>query len=151
VLEAGTSPNHSEAGTFAVAGTTLIVPGVPPGLYFVRVRAVSASGISAASNEVPVSVAPLLPPGPPVNLTGFSDGSAVTLSWQAPVSGGTPAGYVLVVGSVSGAADILVQPIGLGTSLFTTGVPPRTYYVRIITSNASGQSAPSNEIAVIVP
>ena len=40
----------------AVSGTELIVPGVPPGRYYVRVQAVNALGASAPGNEVVIDV-----------------------------------------------------------------------------------------------
>jgi predicted phage tail protein len=38
------------------AATTISVDGVPPGIYFVRVRAINSLGLSRAYNEVQVVV-----------------------------------------------------------------------------------------------
>ena len=40
------------------AGTTFAVPGVPPGTYYVRLRALNGQGASPVSNEVVVVVSP---------------------------------------------------------------------------------------------
>ena len=57
VLEAGTAPGLSNLGTLSLGPAgTLSVPAVPPGMYFVRVRAQNATGVGAASNEVVVTV-----------------------------------------------------------------------------------------------
>jgi hypothetical protein len=57
VVEAGSAPGLSNLGTFPVTnGTTLTVPNVPPGTYYVRVRAWNYIGASAPSNEIIVAV-----------------------------------------------------------------------------------------------
>lgn len=55
VVEAGTAPNATSV-TLAAAGAALSVGGVPPGRYYVRVRAVNHHGSSPPSNEVVVDV-----------------------------------------------------------------------------------------------
>ena len=58
-LRVGTAPGLTNLADLDVgASTALSVPlaGVAPGLYYVRVAAVSACGVGAASNEVAVSV-----------------------------------------------------------------------------------------------
>ncbi len=57
VVEAGSGPGLANLAQFPVAaGSTLVVPGVPAGAYYVRVRALNYVGASASSNEVMVVV-----------------------------------------------------------------------------------------------
>lgn len=56
VLEAGLAPGSAAVSINLGAVTSTRIPGVPPGRYYVRVRAVNASGTSVASNEVMVDV-----------------------------------------------------------------------------------------------
>ena len=53
VVEAGTATGLSNITVFNTggSGTTLVVPGVPPGTYYVRIRAVNALGVSPPSFE----------------------------------------------------------------------------------------------------
>ena len=53
VLEAGTASGLSNIVVFDTgsAATSLVVPGVPPGTYFLRLRAVNAQGVSLPSFE----------------------------------------------------------------------------------------------------
>lgn len=132
-----------------LASTSLAIPGVPPGTYFLRVRARNIAGTSAPSNEATVVVT-AEPPGPPVNLTGSAVGSSVTLQWQPPASGGTPTGYTLIAGTAPGLANVAVLPLGPATGISANGVPGGTYHLRVIATNAAGQSAPSNEIVLVV-
>ncbi|MEZ5418615.1 MAG: fibronectin type III domain-containing protein [Vicinamibacterales bacterium] len=55
-LEAGTAPGLRDLADVTLAGPSLVVPGVPPGIYYVRVRAVGAGGIGPAGNEVTLVV-----------------------------------------------------------------------------------------------
>jgi len=57
VVEAGSAAGLADIATLAVpSGTTLTVPNVAAGTYFVRVRALNYVGSSEVSNEVPVRV-----------------------------------------------------------------------------------------------
>ncbi len=58
IVEAGSAPGLSNLAVLPVAGgqTTVTVPNVPAGTYYVRVRALNYVGASAPSNEVMVVV-----------------------------------------------------------------------------------------------
>jgi hypothetical protein len=93
-------------------------------------------------------------PSAPTNLTGHSSGSSITLSWQAPVSGGAPTSYVIEAGSAPGASDFGSGSTGsLATTLTGTNVPAATYFIRVKAQNSAGTSAASNEVMlpVLVP
>jgi hypothetical protein len=56
-VEAGSAPGLADLASFSVdRGTTLAVPNVPSGSYYVRVRARNYIGVGVASNEVRVDV-----------------------------------------------------------------------------------------------
>ena len=52
VLEAGSAPGLSNLAVVNVGSATTVSAAIPPGLYFVRVRAANAVGSAAPSNEV---------------------------------------------------------------------------------------------------
>jgi len=54
VIEAGSAPGRTDIANIAVGPTTRFVAAVPPGVYYVRVRAINAQGPSDASNEIVV-------------------------------------------------------------------------------------------------
>jgi hypothetical protein len=58
VLEAGTAPGAANLGSFDTGSTAqaLVVPAVPPGTYFARIRARNGSGLGPPSHEVVVVV-----------------------------------------------------------------------------------------------
>ena len=57
VVEVGFAPGETVARLPVVAGdTSVTVPGVPPGRYYVRIRSVNGTGVGAPSNEVIVDV-----------------------------------------------------------------------------------------------
>jgi hypothetical protein len=74
-------------------------------------------------------------------------GSTVSLSWTG---GARATSYVLQAGSTSGASNLAAADIGNTTSYVATGVPNGTYYIRVVSKNACGSSAVSNEVVATV-
>ena len=150
VLVAGLTPAF--AVPFATlslgADTTHAVSGVPAGTYFVRVLAQNASGLSAPSNEVMVSVAGLSAPGAPTLNPAIVSGATVSLSWTAG-PGGPPTGYTLTASTTPGGVPVATVPM-TGTSASFTNVPRGEYYVVLTASNAAGTSPPSAPLMVTV-
>ncbi len=95
--------------------------------------------------------AALVAPGPPTNLSYSVSGTAVTLTWTAPVGTEPVTDYYLEAGTSSGATNIGGSFLGsTATSLTAPDVPPITYFVRIRAVNSAGASRPSNEITFTV-
>jgi hypothetical protein len=154
ILEAGTAPGASNIASSPVGlRTTFTATSVPPGRYYVRVRALAEDGESAPSNEVIITVGAggtvcVSAPNPPFALAGFASGSSVSFRWGS--SGGCPvSNYVLLAGSAPGASNVAIVNLGLMNEISATA-PPGTYYVRVIAQNANGTSAPSNEVVLTV-
>jgi hypothetical protein len=55
-VEAGSAPGLSNLASLVVATPSFVTSGVPSGVYYVRVRALSAAGTGPASNEIVVAV-----------------------------------------------------------------------------------------------
>jgi predicted phage tail protein len=153
LLEAGSATGLSNIATVPVASTSFSVPSVPNGTYFVRVRATGGGGTGPASVETSFSIGggPVLPPGAPTNLTSSVSGATVTLAWSPPTTGGPPTNYTVQAGSAPGLSNLATLAVGATPSFSTSGVPFGTYFVRVISTNAAGSSAASNEVTIIVP
>ena len=149
-IEAAFSPGGAVIATLSIAGTTAVVPNVPVGTYFVRVRALNGGAASAPSNEVTVTVggstgcpAPPLPP----TLRVRSVGQQATVTWAS--SGGcAPTDFTLAAGSAPGLSNVTV--VNAGGQLGLSAIAPfGNYFVRVLGTNAFG-SALSQEMQVRV-
>ncbi|MEZ5289604.1 MAG: hypothetical protein R2745_00835 [Vicinamibacterales bacterium] len=145
VVEGGVAPGQTLGSLpIATTGSSGAVD-LPPGDFYLRLRAMTASGLTPSSNEVQVHVgAPAAPP-PPAALLGLVDGSRIALSWT--LAGGTATSVLL---DVTGGATVSL-PLGL-TEAFSAGpVPPGAYTLAVRAVNAAGVSAPSAPVTLTVP
>jgi hypothetical protein len=150
-LDAGSVPGASDVGSFPLSMATSVTVGAPLGVYFVRVRAASACGVSPPSNEIVVTVNGAVPlPEAPTGLSATVSGRVVVLTWTPPLGGGTPAGYQLEAGYAPGAANAAVAST-TAPALTATGVPAATYYVRVRAGNAAGLGPATPDVVITVP
>jgi beta-glucanase (GH16 family) len=129
------------------------ITGIPPGQYFVRIRAKNATGPGGASNEILIAIPAdcVGVPSAPSSLTGNVVGDAVTLFWQGGTSGCPASAYVIEAGSGPGSSDLANFSTGSSATTFAvTGVIGGTYYVRVRAMTSAGTSAPSNEVRLVV-
>lgn len=151
LIEAGSATGLSNLASVSTGNTATVfsAANVGAGVYYVRVESVNAGGTSGPSNEIQFTVGGCAgAPTAPAGLTAQIAGTTVVLSWAA--SSGSPASYVLEAGSSSQATDVVVSDTGSTATTLTTIASPGTYYVRVRAQNACGQSAPSDEIIVVV-
>ncbi|MGE3886898.1 MAG: hypothetical protein AB7H81_10730 [Vicinamibacterales bacterium] len=149
VVEAGSASGLADLAVLDVGPRLDYQTAAPPGTYFVRVRGRNDCGTGLASNEVIVQVGGP-PPAPPANLQFAVSGSTVTLSWDAPTTGAPPTFYRLEAGSAPGLADLATATTADRTFV-TTSVPDGTYYVRVRSVNATGASAPTPDVVIVIP
>jgi hypothetical protein len=154
LVEAALSPRGASVAAFLVIQPSIVLNAVPNGVYYVRVRAGNAEGMSTAANEVIISVpgggAPCAtPPEAPTNLSAAVSGRAVTLTWQPAPIGCAATAFVVQAGSAPGQSDLAVFNVGNASAL-AVSAPPGTYFVRVVALNASGGSLPSSELIVAV-
>lgn len=151
VVDAGTAPGvyNIGAATFPALPTSTTINPVPPGTYYLRIRAQNVIGTSAPSAEIQVTVGACTPPGAPGTLSGSATDTLVNLRWSAPASGVTQ-GYVLTAGTAPGSSNLGGQSYPATTTALAGNVPYGNYYVRVQATNVCGAGAPSNEILVAV-
>lgn len=88
-------------------------------------------------------------PGTPTNLAATVTGSTVNITWGAPGSGGTVAGYVLEAGTAPGLTDITTFTTAT-LGLTVPGVPTGQYFVRVRATGAAGTSAATSDLTINV-
>jgi hypothetical protein len=140
VIQAGSAPGLSDLANAVVSSPNrvFVASNVPPGTYYVRVRAV---GGAVASNEVVVHVACGLGE---LDLRSQKSGLQVQLDWSIFIA--TPTLVRLEVGSAPGLSNILVAHFPPFPSRLRTVGPPGTYYIRARGLKNCGAGAASNEI-----
>lgn len=134
-----------------VGNVNAVSVAAPPGVYFVRMVAQNAEGISPPSNEVVIAVAPSsgAPPAAPGGLAAQVAGLTAYLSWQLGQGGGPMTGLVFAIGSSPGASNLALIPLQVSTQATAT-VPPGSYFTRLHAVGPGGVSAASNEIFVTI-
>lgn len=152
VLEAGSAPGLANIGTLPLSATSFTVPGVPPGVYYLRVRAVNGAGVSAPSPEVTVvagATGCVAGPPPPTPQPVVVNGATIALSWQPSPGAGTTS-YTVQAGTAEGRADLGTVPLGASSLLTVDNVPAGVYFVRATAANACGFTSPSSDSVVRV-
>lgn len=161
-LEASVTPGGPAAVSFHIDERHYLqVTGAPPGVYYLRVYAlytVQGVGVSEVSNEIRVVVGGgcAAPPDAPTDLealVGSGDvPNQVYLTWVPAATGCAPTGYLLQVGTVPGASNLVTFPVpqAIGPGLAALG-PPGRYYVRARSVNGYGVGAASPEVIVDIP
>lgn len=151
LLDAGVTPGGTEvAAGVPLSGLAQSFGNVPPGTYYLRLRAANAHGVSRATGDVMVVVGAAscgAPLDPPSDLVASVVGSRVTLSWT-PASGAAVASYRVEAGTTPGATAVQIA-VGGNESSYATDAAPGSYFVRVRALGACGDSAPSNEVQVL--
>jgi hypothetical protein len=150
VIDAGATPGFSGIGSYntGAASTTFSAPAVP-GIYYLRVRGQNDNGVGPASNEVGVIAAA---PQPPSNLRMLRFGALMIFQWDAPSGGSAPASYIVDVAATPDFNVTASVRVSAPATYYTGLATIRgTFYARVRAANASGVSAPSNQLTVVVP
>ena len=87
-------------------------------------------------------------PGAPTNLAGTVQGSTVSLSWNAPSTGGAADGYIVEVGSSQGSTNL--GTVSTTATTVAGAVPTGQYFVRVRAANGVGTSAPTSDVVLNV-
>lgn len=147
VLEGGVLPGQT-VGSMAIPGPVPVLTfTAPPGVFFVRVRAVAGGIVGPPSNEIRIVVGVAEVPSAPGPLAGVVNGDILGLSWRSTFTGGAPDDFELLV---SGGATAAL-PVPVGEALNLGGVPPGTYTFRLRARNGAGAGAVSNPVTLTFP
>jgi predicted phage tail protein len=137
--------------TLPITGNTLSVPGVPPGRYFVRVRAVNAVGLSLPSNEVALNLGAggsTAFSAPRDFRAGIND-RRLTLAWADAEAEGLPTGYVIEAGSSARLSNIASLPWSSRSFTFE-GLPNGVYFIRVRSRRGAELSPATREVMIVV-
>lgn len=151
VVEAGTRAGLADIARLNTGdATSFSVAGVPAGTYYLRVRAVTALGVGAATPDIAIRVGVstcVAPPEPPVSLMAYDiGGGRVSIVWRG--AAGSPSTSFLVEAGVSpglwniGPLDVTTAPH------IVSGVPRGVYYLRARSRNDCGVSQPGPEVVI---
>jgi hypothetical protein len=148
VLQAGTTPGGADVGSFPLAptATSLVVPFVPPGTYYLRVVPFNGGSAGPASNEATLA----MPAGggcsaPPARvITPMVFGQYVRLSW--PVVPGADLYQLNYTGTYAGTSNI---PGNVG-SVTVSRAPLGVYAATLTTYFACGQATAGPAAAITV-
>ena len=143
-ITASSSDDAKATVTVSPDGSTLTVAGVAEGTATITVTAQDSDN-NTVSDTFEVSVVEI--PGPVVNLQPSATSDSVTVSWQAPESGGTPQDYIVHLkkeGGKKGSGKIK-RPKAKKTSVtFKNLEPGQTYKVWVRAQNEGGKGERSH-------
>lgn len=151
-LVAGSAPGLADIASIPLSATSTgltYASAIPPGTYYVRVRAANACGQSAFTPNLRMTIgAGVDVPLAPLNLTA-TGGAATQLTWTPPA--GAVTGYVLEAGSDVGLADLATVALGPTPSFTVPPIPSGVYVLRVRAVNAAGTGPPSADLVLRVP
>lgn len=153
LLFAGSSRGSSNLahGLDVGVGTSVDLPPVPSGTYYLRLQAIGAAGASRASDEVMFTAGQSscdATPEAPVDLLASVTGSTITLTWEAS-SSAMVSGYRVEAGLQPGVRSFAAT-VGPTTHAFSATAPTGVFYARIVALSPCGESAVSNEAMISV-
>lgn len=131
-------PTLPQASTFAtgINGPVDLKVGPDGALYYLARGSSAVYRVTYGTSTLPAAP----------TLTSAVNGASVRLAWNR-VTGGRS--YRLEAGSATGLTNLANVDLGDAASYDTT-VPVGTYFVRVRTVGAAGNSAPSNEVRLAV-
>ncbi len=145
----GSGGTYAEiAGSIAANATSYSNTGLTAGTtYYYRLRSYNAAGNSSYSNEISATTAAAPPPNAPSSLAATASGTAtINLTWTDNSSDETGFKLERKTGSGGTYAEIAGSIAANATSYSNTGLTAgTTYYYRLRSYNASGNSSYSNE------
>lgn len=148
------TPGGAPVVSIPVGAATSFSTAAPNGTFLLSVVASNGAGTGPESALASVTFpgSGVVAPGSPTGLGVSVAGTTATFTWTGPASGGVPAGYVLLAGTSPGFAGPFASlPLPVSpTAVSIPGVPPGTYYIRLVAQNAGGTSGPSNEVTLTV-
>jgi hypothetical protein len=151
LLEYGFAPGRTDGALLNVGGARQFAVDVPPGRFYVRVKAQNVHGIGPASNEVEIRVGqPGAAPARPQAFTASAAGSRVSLAWTRPAGGSSATGYQLEAGTSPGLSNLASLTLGPETQFHADGIAAGLYFLRVRAINAFGTSEPSEEAVLAV-
>jgi titin len=148
LIEAGSAAGSTDLATIDAGPATSFQAAVPPGTYYVRVRAMNELGAGDASSEIVLRATSSRAPGAPAGVAATVAGAMVTLTWSAPTTGAVPASYTIEAGRGHNLADLGVLRVGNATR-FTTTVGPGNYFVRVRAVAADGTAGDASEEIIV--
>ncbi len=137
IVEAGVAPGQTLYATPVGNITSVTVPSVGSGRYYVRVRARNTNGLSAPSKEVVLSVGCTRQSVSPTGLSAVGIGGVVNIKWTDP-DGCSGTKYTVSIGTRENTQD--VQVLSADEASTTTLLPKGTYFARVTTHSEVGTS-----------
>ena len=126
---------------------TFTFAGMPPGTYTFAVAVSNAAGASAPSNAVTLTFPGGCTGAPqvPANFSVSNTGGTANLSWDPPVVGAAPTGYVV---TVSGA---FVGAFPVASRGLSAAAPSGTYNLSLTATNPCGSGPPTAVRTLVMP